>query len=349
MHGHGCPDPEIGTGLDGFRRVHMHHMHEPARHEGADRNQPDGKRPQPGADLDQMRAIGGVTTEDQSPAFPRPYREATPEHPSAVERRAGGEVLHGQVGGRGPVRQWSLLPPVQLHRSGHSFPPQVGAVSQSGDDRHGVQAAQGRQIHVVIVIVAEQHRINRRQPFERDCRSADPLRPGEGEGAATPAPDRVGQQGRTAGEAQQKAAVADEGDRHMAGRRLGRGRLRRVLDPFRPGRPGWFARQAPEGPPRLPGACAVRVEEAPLHPDRSLGCPSGYLLGCPLKRRVPARVLLRDIPGRGHAGRACPRRPARSVTNCQATRPERLPRVTCHSLARACSSSRGRSRPSASA
>ena len=64
---------------------------------------------------------------------------------------------------------------------------------------------------MVVVIVADQHEVDRRQLGKGDARRVDALRPGEGEGRDALRPDRVGQDVEP-GRLDQQRGMADHGE-----------------------------------------------------------------------------------------------------------------------------------------
>ena len=109
-----------------------------------------------------------------------------------------------------------------------------------------------------------------------------------------------------------------------------------MLVPHRRFRPGPMLAPAILGPRR-------RCTPARTCSSRWPGC--GGWGGCLAAASGAARVA-GPRPRRRCASRQ-PSRPARSWMNCQATRPEREPRVTDHSAASVCSASRPIARPNA--
>ncbi len=74
-----------------------------------------------------------------------------------------------------------------------------------------LQPLQRREVEVVVVIVADQHHVDRRQVGEGDARLVDPLRPGEGEWRGAVRPHRIGQDVQP-GRLDQQRGVADHGE-----------------------------------------------------------------------------------------------------------------------------------------
>lgn len=98
-------------------------------------------------------------------------------------------------------------------------------------------------------------------------------------------------------------------------------------------RPSPSVRKSPISPPPValpPGSAAAAATTKPVGPS------AAALPGCGV--RLTARSAQNQR-------RVTPCRPARSVKNCHATRPERAPRVACHSIASARRVSGSRSTP----
>jgi hypothetical protein len=96
------------------------------------------------------------------------------------------------------------------------------------------QAANARQIHVVVVVVADQHGVDARQLVEREAGRPHPLRPGPLHRAGAPGKERVGEDVEPA-DLDQRGRLADIGDLKPRIDGLGRGRLGRIVEFARPG------------------------------------------------------------------------------------------------------------------
>ena len=74
--------------------------------------------------------------------------------------------------------------------------PDDGVVAQRRDDHRAVplpEAADGGEVEMVVMVVGDQHRMDRRQILERDARRIDPPGAGETEGARPLGEDRIGE------------------------------------------------------------------------------------------------------------------------------------------------------------
>ena len=107
------------------------------------------------------------------------------------------------------------VPPVQhadRRRFRHAADQRV--VAQRGDEMRPMLAGEtleGAEIHMVVVIMGDQHDINRRQIGEGNARLVDPPRAEQAERAGTAGPDRIDQQVQP-GQLNKKTGMADGGD-----------------------------------------------------------------------------------------------------------------------------------------
>ena len=141
--------------------------------------------------------------------------EGGPEHLVLIEEGAPRPVVHGvEVQGH-PRRQDGTLPPVvNLDARLLAHFPEQDLVTERGDKTGPItllQTPQGRQVEVIIMIVADQDDIDRRQVLPGYPRGMDPPRPKPGKGAGPLRPDRVGEDIEPLG-LQQYGGVADPGD-----------------------------------------------------------------------------------------------------------------------------------------
>ena len=96
------------------------------------------------------------------------------------------------------------------------------------------QPAQRRNIHMVVVIVTDEHQVDGGQQFEGEPGRMYSPRPGPLHGAGALAIHGVGQDIHS-GQLDQKGHVIDEGDRHFAAvERFGHQRHASILAPARP-------------------------------------------------------------------------------------------------------------------
>ena len=166
-------------------------------------------------------------------------QEGRPQRHAPVADPARRPMLRGRKRHiyRGRERD-PLAPVVGLGTQGRVVTAQDRVVAERHDDAAGMdprQRRQGREIHVVVMVVRDEDRVERRQCFHRDAGRAHALRPGEGERAGAPRPDRVDEQVEP-GRLDEVARVADRGDpERRPGEAFDRRRGRRVVDAGRPG------------------------------------------------------------------------------------------------------------------
>ena len=113
--------------------------------------------------------------------------------------------------------QGNVLPPVQLSGVDAKVADDVRIAERSDEDR-GVAALdlpQTGKIHMVVVIVRQQHDVRARQVLQRDAGRANALWAGPGDRGTAFTEDRVGQY-YGAGKPDQKTGMIDEGDGHGA-------------------------------------------------------------------------------------------------------------------------------------
>ncbi len=147
------------------------------------------------------------------------HHKSGPQRLEPVEGRASGEVPRRRCR---HVRRadGAALPPVQLDGARHTRPCEAPRIAERGHDERSparLEGAQRGQVHVVIMIVAEQHGVHPRQSIERDSRRPRAARTSPLNGRRALAELRVREQGQ-AREAQQESAMSDEGNADMAGR-----------------------------------------------------------------------------------------------------------------------------------
>ena len=139
-------------------------------------------------------------------------------------RRRGG---HRQV----RLRQRVRLPPVELDDALGRHAPglEVRAHAERGDEGHVAlrQRADRRVVEVVVVIVRDHHRVERRQRADRDRHRLEALRAGPLRGRGALAPHRVGQHAQPV-DLDQHRGMAEPGGAQAAARLLrpaGRGSI----------------------------------------------------------------------------------------------------------------------------
>lgn len=188
---------EVPMGDHRVRRAHVDLAHEPLGLVGTDGQEGEAGRTEATADRREMVGMGGVACEEDHARRAR-QGEAAPEGPIPVEETAPGKVLCGRRGDPEPgvPGHRSALPPVELVHLGESGCFDPAAVAEPGHDRWLVgirQSPQCRQIHVVVVVVAEQNEVDGGQIVEAQPGWAVALRAGEGYGTDPLGPDGVGQ------------------------------------------------------------------------------------------------------------------------------------------------------------
>ena len=93
-------------------------------------------------------------------------------------------------------------------------------VAEAGDDQRPValpEAAQRRQVHMVVMIVADEDEVDPRQVLEADAGRAHPARADEGERRGALRPDRIGEDVEALG-LDEHGGMADPGDQHLVAR-----------------------------------------------------------------------------------------------------------------------------------
>src|SRR5207237_6180943 len=168
---------------------------------------------------------------------------------------------HGDAGAGGLQR----LPPVELVHSLQLKLLQKRSVPQAGDEARVMRFLEPHErvdIEMVVVVVSDEHEVDRRQLIKREPRGAYPLGADPPQGAYPLRIHRVREDIQTP-ELDQERDVIDERERDLpvieAG---GRRRSGAVLDPFRPLLCLSRAPPPQKLPERAPDGC-VRVEEEP--------------------------------------------------------------------------------------
>lgn len=158
-----------------------------------------------------------------------------------------------------------MLPPVELVYLRQSGSVQHGAVAEPGEITRPVcllEPAQGFQIEVVVVIVRDQHQVDRRQRLKRQARVAHAPRADVPQRTDALGVHRVGED-IEAGQLDQKGNVIDERERELP-----RSKARRqggpdpILDAPRPGPGPRGNGPAQQVQPTASGA-GVRIEKMP--------------------------------------------------------------------------------------
>ncbi len=85
----------------------------------------------------------------------------------------GGHEMHSQ-----PGQHLAILPPVQLDGAADAFTREISAVAEARNDRRSparLEPPEAREIHMVVVIVAQENQMNGRQIVEGNAGIANPL------------------------------------------------------------------------------------------------------------------------------------------------------------------------------
>jgi hypothetical protein len=218
--------------------------------------------------------------------------EPAPQRPVSVEGAAAREVTRGHRGHRHALPDLYRLPPVEVSRSGHPLPLEerrVPEADEHGRRTRGGEPSQRRDVHVVVVVVADEHRVERRQILEPDARRTMPPRPDPRERRDAVRPHRSVST-LTAVHLDQHGRVVDEGDAERSpadalGRLRGVGRV----DPVPPrsaGRGSGSSAGSRGRSPRDPSTGSARRRSGRT-PGRGTGEPRAR--SRPRRTRFPRR------------------------------------------------------------
>src|SRR5436190_18207231 len=143
----------------------------------------------------------------------------------------GGRRPRRPSGGRGARRH--TLPPVELCRD-DAVTPHERAVAERREDPRPLEALERGDVEVIVVIVADQHEVDRRKVFEANAGRAVAVRAGERDGRCAVRPDRISKN-VDAVELDERRRVIDECDAQLAvADAPGRRRTGRGVDPLTP-------------------------------------------------------------------------------------------------------------------
>ena len=183
-------------GLHGVVGVHVVVAHKPARGVGANRQGGKAQRAEALVDQFEFRPQATVTGKQHRP-FGRVEHKAQPQAAVGVVAGACRPVLHGHGMQAELLVQRQALPPVQLDDIGEAALANQPAIAQTCDhlgQREALgQLAQAEQVEVVVVVVADQNQVNRRQLVEAQAGRVITLRADKFERAGAFAPQRVGE------------------------------------------------------------------------------------------------------------------------------------------------------------
>ncbi len=164
----------VGVRPHGFVGIHVHGAHEPSRLVCADRQDTQIERPLAARDLAELRMIRGVTGEiDGVPTGAQ--RPPAPEGAHAIEGRATTRVLRRHAGDA-QVIGVDGVPPIELGHGARAPAPNVARDAERREPARGWMAAcdgaNGPGVEMVVVVVREEHDVDRGQRVEREpgCR-----------------------------------------------------------------------------------------------------------------------------------------------------------------------------------
>ncbi len=228
-------DPHAGRGaevaLNGERLCGrgVDRAHEPLRPVGSDRNHRQADPREPLSDPAEDGGVAGIAREERVAGGAREDKPA-PERPVAVPQAAAREVLDGRGGDRQRLREPRLLPPVEFRDRFDSIAFEQAPIAEPGHDGAAMpaqQLVQRGEIEVIVVVMADRDRVERRQVFHPDAGRPVTGRPDPGDRADAAGPDRVRQDVGAAG-LEECGRVIDERYAHVGharrGPRSGRGR-----------------------------------------------------------------------------------------------------------------------------
>lgn len=156
---------DVDVSRHGFIRRHVYRLHEPARIVGAYRKKSCVEWPQSSRDLAEFRMPPRVAREEND-AIACADCPAAPEGRVPVVGASAGEVLCRGTGDVEIVRAHAL-PPVQLGLDRRAASAEPGADTERGDELRvpmpSDYAPDRRDVEMVVVIVRQQHEIDRRQ------------------------------------------------------------------------------------------------------------------------------------------------------------------------------------------
>ena len=185
---------EIQMRLHRLGWIHVNDPHEPSRLVGADGQKCEVDRAKTPPDVAEEGGICGVAREEDARALNR-QQESTPQGTVSIQWTPRGKVLRRRQHDRhgGGLR---LLPPIELLDSPNPCGFHNRPVSQRRDYER-VEALREQservQIAVIVVIVTEQHRRDRRQVVEGDSQLPNSPRSNDVQWAGALGIHRVGQ------------------------------------------------------------------------------------------------------------------------------------------------------------
>ena len=215
MDANGPRGAQVGAHLQRLGHVEMHHLHEPARRIGADRDERHVETAETLADVAEILRVAGVAgVNDAQPlAFHHP---AAPQRGIRVSERSAAPMLHRHE--RDPHLPFlGRLPPVVFVNALNTafdkprLQPQRHQKARAAGGQRG-ELKHGFFVEVVVVVVRNHHDVDVRQLRHFDRQRHQALRAGKRDRAGALGEVRV-EQHRLPGNAQQHRRVADPGHR----------------------------------------------------------------------------------------------------------------------------------------
>ncbi len=210
MHPDAVLRAEVAVRADGFGRIHVERLHEPAGLIGADSQHRDVGRSQPQSYVREMRRVPRIPAEIDEAASTLDH-VAAPETLLPVEQAARGAVLCRYENDAQSLADRRFVPPIELthvREPEWSDQTRVPGGNENGR-RESTKPLQRCEVEMVIVIVTEQNEIDFGQGIERDTGLAHPPRAKPCEHARPLRPDRV-RQDRNVTDLNEKGRVIDE-------------------------------------------------------------------------------------------------------------------------------------------
>ena len=202
--------------FDRFGGIDVRRLHEPARPVRADRQQREADGLESPRDLREVIAPARIAGEVHVARF-RADHESAPQIAIAIGETARREMLRRNRGDDA-----ARLPPVELGRI-DAVSPHQGAVAERREDRRACQASERRDVEMIVVIVADEHEIDRRKIFEADAGRPVSLRTDRADRRRALGPDRIGEDVHAV-DLNQRRRMIDEGDSQLAVSDAGRRR-----------------------------------------------------------------------------------------------------------------------------
>src|ERR1700722_19086136 len=155
---------ELDVRTHGIIGIHMLITHEPARLVGANWQQSQIHAAEARVDVSEVLPVASVTREVTLPSV-RAHDKSAPKTAVAVSRTACRPVLR-RCHDHFRLRNLRALPPVELTDAVQAEALEEGTIARARDEGRrvaGFESQQCRDIKMVIVIVADEYDVNRRQ------------------------------------------------------------------------------------------------------------------------------------------------------------------------------------------